>query len=181
MMNLEWTHNVPSVPGCYLRKNPVVGGPVITHVFEIDGNMCIGSGESLSALRLKMWGYAAFHWWLGPIKEPPTGSNEADGFIKNVKVILFNEDKTLEVKRNMTEIKVNGKCPNCGFVHEHTTTTFYKIQGKNSRYAKCINCESILPYKMEGCTCTSIDVEKGKISIGDCPVHAWLKNKHMQS
>jgi len=84
-----------------------------------------------------------------------------------------------KVLRGKGIIKINGKCSFCGFVHKHTTTIFYKIQGKNSRYAQCINCKNILPYKIEGCICT--EDKNDKISIGDCSVHAWLKKTHRQS
>ena len=66
---LNWTHDIPTIPGCYLRKNPVVGGPVITFVHDVEGEMCIGR-EAITMIRLRKWSYASFHWWYGPIDLP---------------------------------------------------------------------------------------------------------------
>lgn len=77
------------------------------------------------------------------------------------------------------KVTVSGECPTCHFVHEKTETTIYLSNGKLSRYAKCVKCNDVLPFKIEGCTCT--EDRNHKIIIGDCPIHQFLKEQKRQS
>lgn len=74
----------------------------------------------------------------------------------------------------MKKIKISGICPSCGYCHSNSLTTMYK----NTRYAACKKCGDVLPFKIYGCLCSKT---RGKIIIGECSIHAFLKKKGLQS
>jgi hypothetical protein len=63
----EWTHQVPTKPGLYLRNNPPINAIVKCFIVSIDGvmNMADGSGSLVRVDdRYARW------WWHGPIPYP---------------------------------------------------------------------------------------------------------------
>jgi hypothetical protein len=67
---MEWTHNVPTEVGFYLRQNPRRGcfSPIPVPVYEIEGELRITNAGG--SRRLSQWHNASFHLWYGPIKPP---------------------------------------------------------------------------------------------------------------
>ena len=74
---LTWTHDIPTVPGVYLRKNPRVQQIFKVEVFEILGKMCLSSPE-FTAMRLENWTDASYMWWFGPIPQPAKIHDKSD-------------------------------------------------------------------------------------------------------
>lgn len=66
---MEWTKEVPTKQGDYMRNNPPCSHVVRQAILELDGRLFVSNSEGW--IYLNKWHGAKEMWWFGPIPEVP--------------------------------------------------------------------------------------------------------------
>ena len=75
---LAWTHELPNVPGLYLRNNPPGSAVTRNWVYRLGDGERLRTTAGGAATDLVEWAGHGRFWWFGPIPDPPFESEPCD-------------------------------------------------------------------------------------------------------